>query len=105
MARVFTEKDGEYALPPGPHHCIYGTPGQEGEVCEFWLGASRSGGVFELDQAFFENWYGYQEDVMLRGVKPDPIQVMCVSEPACFPFFDFLLGMSASTLYVAAREY
>jgi mannose-6-phosphate isomerase-like protein (cupin superfamily) len=73
----FVESDGEYALPPGPHHCLYPTYGQpEGAMTEFWLGATPSGSISELDQAFFENWYGYQEDILLRGVKPDPIQVM-----------------------------
>lgn len=83
VRRVFTAKDGEYALPPGPHHCIYGTPGQEDQVVEFWLGASASPKTAQLDQAFLENWYGYQEDIMLRGVKPDPVQVMCVSVVCC----------------------
>lgn len=27
---------------------------------------------------FFENWYGYQEDVFQRGQKPDVIQVLSV---------------------------
>ncbi|KAM7205915.1 hypothetical protein V8F33_000745 [Rhypophila sp. PSN 637] len=75
----FTKEDGEYALPPGPHHCLYATPGQPADaVLEFWLSASPSGGAAELDQAFFENWYGYQEDILLRGVQPDPIQVLCM---------------------------
>ena len=72
----FTAAEGEYSLPPGPHHCLYGTKGQTSEVVEFWLGASPSGGAKELDQAFFENWYGYQEDIMLRGAAFDPIQVL-----------------------------
>lgn len=76
IAHDFHPSDGEYALRPGPHHCLYGTPGQSSKTVEFWLGASPSGVGKELDQAFFENWYGYQEDIMLRGVKPDPIQVL-----------------------------
>jgi hypothetical protein len=52
----------------------------------------------ELDQAFFENWYGYQEDIMLRGVTPDPIQVLSMfdsgdsylSPPTWVPFRHFL---------------
>jgi len=91
----FTKADGEYALKPGPHHCLYATPGQpDGAVTEFWLGATPSGVASELDQAFFENWYGYQEDILLRGVKPDPIQVLSMfdagdsylSPPAWVPF-------------------
>lgn len=105
VPHVFTPEDGEYALPPGPHHCLYGTPGQaEGAVVEFWLSATPSGVAAELDQAFFENWYGYQEDIMLRGETPDPIQVMSMfdsgdsylSPPAWMPFrhtLGWLLGV------------
>lgn len=75
----FTEADEEFALQPGPHHCLYGTPGQKADAVEFWLSASPVPGGQQLDQAFFENWYGYQEDILLRDVRPDPIQVMCVS--------------------------
>ncbi|KFA74226.1 hypothetical protein S40288_10416 [Stachybotrys chartarum IBT 40288] len=106
----FVESDGEYALPPGPHHCLYPTDGQpKGAVVEFWLGATPSGSMAELDQAFFENWYGYQEDILLHGVEPDPIQVMAMfdagdsylSPPAWVPeplrhhigkFMDVVLG-------------
>lgn len=94
VAHVFTSADGEYALEPGPHHCLYATPGQESYLVEFWLSATPSGVAGELDQAFFENWYGYQEDIMLRGVTPDPIQVLAMfdagdsylSPPAWIPF-------------------
>ncbi|KAG6365905.1 hypothetical protein INS49_000081 [Diaporthe citri] len=94
----FTAADGEYALRPGPHHCLYGTPGQApGTAVEFWLSASPSGVAGELDQAFFENWYAYQEEVMLRGAAPDPIQVLSMfdagdsylSPPAWVPFRRF----------------
>lgn len=50
---------------------------------EFVVSASDSreeDGVI-LDQAFFENWYGYQEDVFQRGEKIDLIQVLAVRVP------------------------
>lgn len=44
---------------------------------KFWLSARDIGGApSRLDQVFFENWYGYQEDIILRGVKPDIIQIL-----------------------------
>lgn len=94
VPHAFTASDGEYALRPGPHHCLYATPGQASDVVEFWLSASPSGVATELDQAFFENWYGYQEDIMMRGVTPDPIQVLSMfdagdsylSPPSWMPF-------------------
>jgi mannose-6-phosphate isomerase-like protein (cupin superfamily) len=34
---AFTAEDGEYALRPGPHHCLYATEGQRSEVCFFFF--------------------------------------------------------------------
>lgn len=34
-----------------------------------------------LDQAFSENWYGYQENVFQRGESLDLIQMLAVSMP------------------------
>lgn len=61
-------------------------------MVEFWLGASETAATAQLDQAFFENWYGYQEDIMLRGVTPDPIQVMCVRSGWCTSLRDRACG-------------
>lgn len=78
-----TKEDGEIAVRPYVHHVVYGTPGTEMNEVEFVVSASdaqeRDGVV--LDQAFFENWYGYQEDVFERGEKIDLIQVLAVSVP------------------------
>lgn len=104
VAHEFTAADGEYALRPGPHHCLYAASEQASTTVEFWLGATPSGAGQQLDQAFFENWYGYQEDVMLRGVWPDPIHMICMFEagdsflspPAWMPFrhtVGWLLGV------------
>jgi len=70
-----TSEDGEIAVPPYTHHVIYGTPGTEENEVEFEVAATEGA----TDQAFFENWYGYQEDVFQRGEKIDIIQVLCVS--------------------------
>ena len=78
-----TKEDGEIAVRPYVHHVIYGTPGTEMNEVEFVVSASDAReevGVI-LDQAFFENWYGYQEDVFQRGERIDLIQVLAVSVP------------------------
>ncbi|EKG10434.1 Cupin RmlC-type [Macrophomina phaseolina MS6] len=71
--------DGEYTVPPFTHHVIYGTPGTEHNEVEFEVSAEeKRDGAYAMDQPFFENWYGYQEDVFQRGVKLDFIQVLAV---------------------------
>jgi mannose-6-phosphate isomerase-like protein (cupin superfamily) len=75
-----TSQDGEIVVAPCTHHVIYGTPGTEDNEVEFVVSASDARGAegVVLDQAFFENWYGYQEDIFQRGVKLDLIQVLSV---------------------------
>lgn len=71
-----TKENGELAVRPYVHHTVYGTPGTETNEVEFVVSASdaRDADGVVLDQAFFENWYGYQEDVFQRGgvTGPDP---------------------------------
>lgn len=75
-----TVEDGEMAVPPYTHHVIYGTPGTEMNEVEFVVSATdaRIDLPVAMDQAFFENWYGYQEDVFQRGQTLDLIQVLAV---------------------------
>ena len=82
-----TPEDGEIAVPPYTHHVVYGTPGTEANEVEFVVGATDAGdlGGVVLDQAFYENWYGYQEDVFQRGEKIDIIQVLSVG--SVFPIY------------------
>jgi len=105
VPRHVTAADGEIAVRPYVHHVIYGTPGTEMNEVEFRVSASDPrGGDVVMDQAFFENWYGYQEDVFQRGVKLDLIQVLSMfdagdtylSPPSWVPFrafFGFWLGI------------
>ncbi|KAJ5769071.1 Cupin 2 conserved barrel [Penicillium odoratum] len=85
-----TPADGEMAVAPYTHHVIYGTPGTEMNEVEFEVSGSdlavedEQGPV--MDQSFFENWYGYQEDVFQRGEKLDLIQVLSVN--TTFEMFD-----------------
>ena len=76
------KEDGEIAARAYTHHAIYGTLGTELNDVEVVVSASnaKQGSDSILDQAFFENWYGYQEDVFQRGKKLDTIQVLAVSE-------------------------
>ena len=58
---------------------MYGTPGKELEEVEYEIsGDGEEGGELAMDLGFFENWYGYQEDVFQRGQKLDVIQVLSV---------------------------
>lgn len=71
----------------------------KGKRCVFLLSGQDSGEPFRLDTMFFQNWYGYQDEVVMRGGGMDLIQVMCVSfplfEPADFFFVvaDLFEGM------------
>lgn len=81
VPKHITKEDGETAVRPCTHHVVYGTPGTEMNEVEFIVSASdgrQQDGVL-LDQAFFENWYGYQEDVFQRGERLDFVQVLAVS--------------------------
>lgn len=88
VEHILTPEDGEVTLPAGPHHRLWATPVEEreGEDAKvvFLISASLNSRTTMLDQAFFENWYGYQEDMMLRGTEPDLIQVCSVSVPFLF---------------------
>lgn len=86
VAKHVTKEDGEIAVRPYTHHVIYGTPGTEMDEVEFVVSASdaEQGSESVLDRAFFENWYGYQEDVFQRGEKLDLIQVLAVSTSRSF---------------------
>jgi len=74
--RVISAESGEVSIEPGPYHRLWPTPGSE-ENLIFDLSASEAPDVpLIVDQCFFENWYGYQNDVLLHGEKLDIIQVM-----------------------------
>lgn len=55
-------------MRPRMHHIMYGTPGKELEEVKFKMSGGRGeGGDLAKDLGFFENWFGYQEDVFQRG--------------------------------------
>lgn len=79
-------EDGEVVVMPWKYHLLYpvlhdGRGNEEGQMktCRFLLSAEEAGETLKLDTIFFQNWYGYQDDIVVRGQKMDLIQVMCVS--------------------------
>ena len=79
---LYSQKDGEISIKPGLNHRLY-PPGDffgGGGDIKFILSAERTPVPFRLDTIFFENWYGYQDDVILGGKPMDIIQVMSVSK-------------------------
>ncbi len=87
VPKHLTSDDCEVAVRPYTHHVIYGTPGYEMDEIEFKVSASDGEECDDvvLDQAFFENWYGYQEDIFQRGEKLDLIQLLSVNTAAYPP--------------------
>ena len=79
IPRHCTPEDGEVAIRPGMHHVMYGTPRKELDEVTFQISGDKGKeGGLATDLGFFENWYGYQEDVFQRGQKLDIVQVLSV---------------------------
>ncbi|KKA18216.1 hypothetical protein T310_7842 [Rasamsonia emersonii CBS 393.64] len=79
---VLSAADGEFCVRPWSSHCLY-PPVQffvgGDSTIRFLLAGQETSRLFRLDTIFFENWYGYQDEVVLRGRRSlDLIQVMCV---------------------------
>ena len=99
---MLSAESGEVSIEPGPYHRLWPTPGSE-ENLIFDLSASEAPDVpLIVDQCFFENWYGYQNDVLLHGEKLDIIQVMNVRIPrrSLNSFFWFTFGIFASPHFI-----
>lgn len=55
---------------------------REGKICTFLLWGEQTREAYRLDLVFFENWYGYQDEVIRRGGGVEGmsvVQVMSVS--------------------------
>lgn len=48
------------------------------KTTRFLLSGEKSRQAFQLDDVFFQNWYGYQDEVVMNGGKFDVIQIMNV---------------------------
>lgn len=80
--RVLGPEDGEIRVEPWANHRLYPPPpgkGDGGATTRFLLSGGETEEVFKLDTIFFQNWYGYQDEIVMRGAKMDLIQVLCVS--------------------------
>lgn len=75
-------QDGEFTLQRWANHRLYPlipTPGDDREELQttrFLLSAEGTLEAFALDAVFFQNWYGYQDAVVVGGEKMDILQVM-----------------------------
>ncbi|KAK4248350.1 hypothetical protein C7999DRAFT_40489 [Corynascus novoguineensis] len=91
---VLTPATGEFVIPRWANHRLYPPPppspaaagtatgggdggDEDGKETRFLLSGEDTPRVFRLDAVFFENWYAYQDEVLLRGKSIDVLQVMC----------------------------
>lgn len=80
---VLTPAEGRAAIPPWRHHRLYPLPLEAQDdgntVVTFLLSGGEAESAFELNAVFFENWYKYQDEIVLKGAPVDLVQVLCVS--------------------------
>lgn len=69
------------------NHRTYPVIGQEGGRVRFLLSADKiPQKAFKLNTLFFENWYRYQEDVLVNNGTFDLVQILSVSPNLPSPF-------------------
>jgi hypothetical protein len=83
---VLTPADGELCVKPWVHHRLYPAPEDLVEAdnkkpVRFLLSGQETPEVFRLDTLFFENWYGYQDEIVVKGEPASLIQIMMVFHP------------------------
>lgn len=91
---VLGPDDGEFCIKPWANHrlCPPGLAVAESfPKTVFVLSGQETEQAYRLDTVFFENWYAYQDKIVVGGQKVDLIQVMSVSYPTsprvkCLPF-------------------
>ncbi|KAI6085198.1 hypothetical protein F4821DRAFT_154394 [Hypoxylon rubiginosum] len=76
--RVLGPDDGEIPVRPWTNHRLYAplNVDKDLEVTKFLLSAQSTDELFRLDTVFFENWYAYQDQIVVKGEKVNLIQVM-----------------------------
>ncbi|KAK4207584.1 putative 4-hydroxybenzoate polyprenyl transferase [Rhypophila decipiens] len=88
VEKVLTPTHGRVTIPPYLHHRSFPAPlsaqgeGPDNHIVKFLLSgekksATQGGGGFEPNAVFFENWYKYQDEIVIHGGKVDLIQVLC----------------------------
>ena len=92
--RVLRPEDGQVKVDPWKNHRMFPPPPlhekskRDGEhargITRFLLSGGETSELFRLDTLFFQNWYGYQDEVVMGGGRMDLIQVMCVGHNVPF---------------------
>lgn len=79
---ILTPANGEFTIHPWTNHRLYPLAPTSGsgdsQTTRFLLSGQRTEDAFKLDTVFFQNWYGYQDAVVVGGEKMDLLQVMNV---------------------------
>jgi hypothetical protein len=89
VEHVLGPEDGEFKFKPWSNHRLYspvtdvegkgrGQDEWDGEKTVFLLSGQDTDEMFRLDTIFFENWYAYQDLIVVKGEKIDLVQVMSV---------------------------
>ncbi|KAI1651489.1 uncharacterized protein F4817DRAFT_356002 [Daldinia loculata] len=63
---ILIPSDGEFCLRPWPMD----------STTKFLLSGQQTLKAFKLDNVFFQSWYAYQDEIVIGGKKPNPIQVI-----------------------------
>ncbi|KAI1499596.1 hypothetical protein F5X99DRAFT_274290 [Biscogniauxia marginata] len=88
--RVLGPDDGEFCVKPWTNHRLYSPVAEvdekkqdnddaeedNQEKTRFLLSGQDADAIFRLDTVFFENWYAYQDRIVVEGEKVDLVQVM-----------------------------
>lgn len=87
---LLTAGSGELPVRPWAQHRMYqplaptennnvGHEAGTNSIVRFLVSGQETEEVFKLDSMSFQNWYGYQDEVVRTGAKMDMIQVLSVS--------------------------
>ncbi|KAL8867989.1 MAG: hypothetical protein Q9174_005291 [Haloplaca sp. 1 TL-2023] len=90
VSRILLPKDGQIRVEPWTNHRMFPPPPPQdlekektdGGITRFLLSGGETAEVFRLDTVFFQNWYGYQDEVVMGGKAMDLVQLLCVSDPS-----------------------
>jgi hypothetical protein len=80
---VLSAKDGPYTIRPFVNHRSYPLPESQQEGCQivkFLLSGKKTSDPYELNPVFFENWYKYQDEIVVKGAQMSLIQVLSVRD-------------------------
>jgi len=76
VEHILQPGDPEFVLQRGVNHRLYPPSNEASSKVRCVLSAEETPSAFALDLVFFENWYAYQEQVVVHGAKLNLIQVM-----------------------------